>query len=172
MMLHERRKRACMKHLFLFVLIFPLNCVADSDVVSRLFDDIAKYSSRAPMGLNSPLLPEQAFVFSSKVYKNKIVARWDIADGYYLYRDKFKFSLNAFDKVIPINIDIPRAQQKSDSSGDVYVFHNSLEVILNISLSQRAPDGMVLKTSYQGCGEVGICYPLMSREIVIVLPGD
>ena len=161
-----------MKHLFLCILILPLNCVADSDVVSRLFDDITEYPSRSPMGLNPPLLPEKAFVFSYKVYKNKIVARWDIAGGYYLYRDKFKFSLNVFDKVIPITIDVPRAQQKSDSFGNVYVFHNSLEVVLNIALSQPATEGMVLKTSYQGCGEVGICYPLMNKEVVVVLPAD
>ena len=41
-----------------------------------------------------PLAPEQAYRLSARaVDANTIEARWQIADGYYMYRDKFKFTL-------------------------------------------------------------------------------
>ena len=40
------------------------------------------------------LEPEQAFRFSAKVLDaNNIEVRYQIANGYYLYREKFKFSV-------------------------------------------------------------------------------
>ena len=40
------------------------------------------------------LEPEAAFAFSARALDaNTLEARWQIADGYYLYRDKFKFEL-------------------------------------------------------------------------------
>ena len=40
------------------------------------------------------LQPGEAFRFSTQVLdRNTIIARWQIADSYYLYRNKFKFTL-------------------------------------------------------------------------------
>ena len=42
------------------------------------------------------LEPEQAFKFSARVLDgNNIEVRYQIANGYYLYREKFKFSVDA-----------------------------------------------------------------------------
>ena len=38
--------------------------------------------------------PEVAFKFSARaIDANTLEARWQIADGYYMYRDKFKFEV-------------------------------------------------------------------------------
>ena len=41
-----------------------------------------------------PLPPDKAFRFSARMLDSTTIeARWQIVDGYYMYRDKFKFSL-------------------------------------------------------------------------------
>ena len=41
-----------------------------------------------------PLTPEKAFRFSAQALDAQTLeVRWDIAPGYYMYRDKFKFTV-------------------------------------------------------------------------------
>ncbi|PKO82835.1 MAG: thiol:disulfide interchange protein, partial [Betaproteobacteria bacterium HGW-Betaproteobacteria-11] len=42
-----------------------------------------------------PLPPEQAYRFSARVLDAQTLeVHWQIAEGYYMYRDKFKFALD------------------------------------------------------------------------------
>ena len=46
-----------------------------------------------PAFAEEPLEPEQAYRFSARAIDAKTVeARWQIADGYYMYREKFRFT--------------------------------------------------------------------------------
>ena len=50
--------------------------------------------SQAVHAQEEPLDPEAAFSLSARaIDANTLEARWKIADGYYMYRDKFKFEL-------------------------------------------------------------------------------
>ena len=56
---------------------------------------LAGWASLAQAGLpgDDDLLPaDQAFAFSASMDGDRIRAEWDVADGYYLYKSKIRFS--------------------------------------------------------------------------------
>ena len=110
------------------------------------------------------LLPaEHAFVASSKVENDSIVLNWDIADGYYLYRDKFNFKI----KDTTVNLDtpqFPKGKIKQDPYfGDVETYRKNVSIKIPVSTTQQEP--FILYVKIQGCADVGVCYPPMKTEV-------
>ena len=120
------------------------------------------------------LKPDQAFIFTAEVRDPAtVVARWVIADGYYLYQDKFSFK---FKDDAPVAIGepvFPKGKYKEDEYfGRMEVYYRQVEVVLPL---QRQADGrlpVVLEVRYQGCAEKGFCYPPMKQSIELVIPGS
>ncbi|QDX81932.1 thiol:disulfide interchange protein [Denitratisoma sp. DHT3] len=109
-----------------------------------------------------PLPPEQAFRFSAvAVDARTIEARWLIADGYYLYRDRFKFSLEPADARLGTP-QLPAGEMKDDPGfGRVEVYHRQVVARLPV---EGAAANVVLKAVSQGCADMGICYPPQNHE--------
>ena len=98
-------------------------------------------------------------------------ARWIIAPGYYLYRDKFKLTLVNGGKTTITQIDLPPGEPKEDPYfGRQEVFHN--EAVLAARLRRGPGDSQTVrvKADYQGCAEVGVCYPPLSQTVAVALP--
>ncbi len=101
--------------------------------------------------------PEEAFKFSARVLDAKTIeASWKIADGYYLYRDKFKFSL---DGARLGTAQYPAGKIKDDPTfGSVEVYKKTVSIRLPVA---RDPGGALpvnLEATFQGCAEDGVCY--------------
>ncbi|MCK5190245.1 MAG: protein-disulfide reductase DsbD, partial [Methylococcales bacterium] len=112
------------------------------------------------------MLPaEQAFVASSKIDNDSIVLSWKIADGYYLYRDKFSFKV----KDSAVNLGMPQfplGKIKHDPYfGDVETYRKHVSIRIPVSTTQTEPFLLAIKT--QGCADVGVCYPPMKTELTI-----
>lgn len=96
-----------------------------------------------------------------------LVARWQIADRYYLYRDKFRFELvDGAGKPLTVLAapEFPRGESKEDELfGRVEVYHHAIAVRLPL---RTTPPGQpaTLRVSYQGCAEAGLCYPPQTEE--------
>ena len=76
------------------------------------------------MNDDSELLPEdEAFAFSAQLMPdNSIEVRWDIADGYYMYRDKMGFEVTG-DNALVDAVVLPAGKPKYDALfGDVDVY--------------------------------------------------
>ena len=112
------------------------------------------------------LLPaDQAFEFRAQmVSPNRIDATWRIADGYYMYRDKFDFRFTGND-IITAPVSLPAGTPKEDSIfGNVQVYTRSLEVAIPI-LPNGAREFQLIAAG-QGCNEpVGVCYPPMEKTV-------
>ena len=112
------------------------------------------------------LLPaDQAFEFRAQmVSPNRIDATWRIADGYYMYRDKFDFRFTG-NNIITAQVSLPVGTPKEDSIfGKVQVYTQSLEVAIPI-LPNGAREFQLI-ASGQGCNEpVGVCYPPMEKTV-------
>lgn len=125
---------------------------------------------------NSPqeriLDADQAFQVTVSVSDPEIVdARWTIAPGYYLYRDKFRLGLVDAQGVGIASTDIPPGEPKDDPYfGRQEIFHD--EATIRVRLRRNSPGAQTVrvKTSYQGCAEIGVCYPPISRITAVDLP--
>ena len=117
-------------------------------------------------GDDADLLPsEDAFRFSAQlVGEEGIQARWEIAEGYYMYRDKMEFHLSG-DGLVFSDPVYPTGHIKQDELfGTVEVYTHQFETLIPISDSGTGPITLLAKG--QGCNEpVGVCYPPMEHRI-------
>ncbi len=103
------------------------------------------------------LPPEQAFRFSARMADtNTIVVTFQIADGYYMYRERLGFTAEG---ATLGKTDIPRGKIKFDPNfdKDVETFRKQLE----ISIPVEASGAFTLKVASQGCSDKGLCYAPM-----------
>ncbi|MGA7180397.1 MAG: protein-disulfide reductase DsbD [Thiobacillaceae bacterium] len=101
--------------------------------------------------------PDEAFKFSAKALDAQTLeARWQIADGYYLYHKKFKFELHGAKLGQPV---IPAGKlKKDDSFGEVEIHRAELAIKLPVQRSAGGILPVTLKATYQGCADAGLCY--------------
>ena len=111
-----------------------------------------------------PLAPDEAFRFSARAVDARTVeARWAIADGYYMYRDKFKFALDGGALGTPL---LPPGKIKDDELfGKVETYRAEVKILLPV----EATGPLTLKAVSQGCWDGGICYPPLNQQAVIEL---
>ena len=105
---------------------------------------------------------EEAFVFDFSQKDDTLVIRFDIADGYYLYKKQFKVSTKNATLGEPV---FPPAEQIEDEFfGISDVFYNT--VSFSYPITETVQDGVV-KLRYQGCASAGLCYPPTTKVIYL-----
>ena len=111
------------------------------------------------------LAPEAAFHFSARKLNAKTIeVRFDIADGYYMYRNKFRFQLSPREMHLG-KVKYPKGKIKNDPLfGRVETYRTS--VTIRLPFSAVPADGkFTLTTISQGCADVGVCYiPMTSHK--------
>jgi len=118
---------------------------------------------------------EKAFAFGSEVIDgNLIVLKWDIADGYYLYRDKFEFSIDEGEGVTLGKPKYPKGKIITDETfGKMVVFYKNVGVKIPLGRQDTASTDLTLRIKYQGCADAGFCYPPVTTTTFLKLPaGD
>lgn len=124
----------------------------------------------AAFASDAPLEAAQAFRLGSVrvVEPGLVEARWQIADGYYLYRARFKFAAE------PATIKLGTAQtppgefHDDPNFGKVEAYRHEVKVLIPF----EAPAGTAswtLKTKVQGCADLGVCYPPLPQQAVVEL---
>jgi len=112
--------------------------------------------------------PEVAFKFSARaVDATTLEARWQIADGYYMYRDKFKFDLAGGKLGAPV---LPAGKMKDDENfGKVEVYRNDVRIRLPFERA-TGTTAVTLKVASQGCADAGLCYMPQTESLLVKLP--
>ena len=118
------------------------------------------------------LPPDQAFQFTAEVEDgNTIKASWNIADGYYLYRDKFELSLVDNDGITMGIVNMPPGKEKVDESfGKMVVYYHNVDLFLPLQRTVLEPTDVTVKVKYQGCADKGLCYPPTTKTMPLSLP--
>jgi thioredoxin:protein disulfide reductase len=118
------------------------------------------------------LPPDQAFQFTANVKDpNTLHVSWLAAEGYYLYREKFKLELSGSDKVKLGAYTIPNGIPKEDEAfGHVEIFHGELGFDVPLIRTDLSPQTIKIKAGYQGCADRGVCYPPMDKTVELELP--
>lgn len=117
-------------------------------------------------------LPEdEAFRFEAiATGPDKVLARFTIAPGYYLYRDKTKLRTGA-PGVRLLTPRWPPARAHTDAHfGDVQVYFESFELPVPVARDSEAAQAIAIDAEYQGCKTDDICYPVMRRTLQVELP--
>ena len=152
----------------------PNSLRADSPSRSGFVGIVAAFLCLGPptaAAIDAQLLPpEQAFRFSARALNDQTLeARFVIADGYYLYRDKFKFAVTAEGAVLGAP-ELPAGKVKTDQFfGTVETYRGTIVVRLPLS-GATAGKTVVLAADSQGCADVGVCYPPTRQQLTLAVP--
>ena len=118
------------------------------------------------------LHPDEAFRVIAEVDGgNALTARWQIADGYYLYRKRMSFGVAEESGVVLGEPVLPEGKLKNDEYfGEMEVYY--YDVAAQLPVVQRA-DGeqrLSFDVTYQGCADAGLCYPPITKTFELTLP--
>lgn len=146
------------KILLLSSLLLAQTSVAEDPLTPKA-DPFAQSNST----LNSSLLtgPDEflpvaeAFQLSYTIAQGKLVLHWQIAEGYYLYEERFKFRA---DEGIPISPAYTLGKMKYDElfERETMVHYHEVSASFDLNGINKAFN---LKLEYQGCADAGLCYP-------------
>lgn len=120
------------------------------------------------------LQPEVAFAASANaISQNAVVVRFDIADGYYLYRDKLGFRILEGEGIRVGPVTPPDGTVIVDEFfGETETFRHEVEILVPILRTPEDPSSILLAVDYQGCADLGVCYPPLTHEIAVFFAAD
>ncbi len=110
------------------------------------------------------LSADKAFAFKAKVVNDEIQLSWDIAKGYYLYKEKVAISAN-----FPARLGVakfPAAKIKQDEFfGTIGTYRKN--VLVRVPVLPGEQSAILLTVSYQGCADIGVCYPPIQKSVTL-----
>jgi len=118
---------------------------------------LAALPSARAAGADDLLEPDKAFRFSARAIDARTVeVRYGIADGYYLYRERFRFAAE------PASVTLGQPQfPKGEIHEDKFFGKQETyrkEVRIRLPVEAAGADRMKLQVTSQGCADLGVCY--------------
>ena len=119
---------------------------------------------------DDPLPVEQAFVGNARFDSaNELTVAWQIAPGYYLYRDKFSF-------VAEGEIEFGAARSPAGvitddlTFGESEVYYDFVEIVVPFARASPDEQFLAIEVGFQGCKDESICYPPSTQRFELTLP--
>lgn len=131
----------------------------------------ASFSAAGKTITEADLLPvDTAYPLSIEaISRDSVEIRWGIADGYYLYKHRLGVEAGSADLTVA-PWQLPAGKPYRDEFfGDVETYRKELRTTVNFSAPANAAH-IELRLKYQGCADIGICYPPQSKRLRIPLP--
>ncbi len=126
---------------------------------------------------DEPLRVEEAYQFSAEVVgPEQLRLLWQIADETYLYHDKIQLRLIDAEGVSIGDYGLPEPIVKQDALridgtiGELPVYYDGIELLVPLIRSDTAATTIELEVKYQGCADLGICYPPVTQRTTLELP--
>jgi thiol:disulfide interchange protein DsbD len=103
--------------------------------------------------------PDKAFRFSARALDAAHVeVRYEIADGYYLYRDRLQFAAKP-DSVKLGAPELPQGETHEDAFfGKTQIYRKEVKIRVPVAGGSAASSRFRLEVTSQGCADVGVCY--------------
>ncbi|KDB06642.1 Protein-disulfide reductase [Burkholderia sp. lig30] len=137
-----------------FALLLPLVLMLGAVSLARAADDF--------------LDPSAAFRFSASEAPGQVDIHFKVADGYYLYRERFAFVVRSGQATLG-EPQLPAGHVKFDQTFQKNVETYRGDVLIHVPVKQASGPFELAVTS-QGCADEGICYP--PAEHVVKVSGD
>ena len=107
------------------------------------------------------LEPEKAFRFSARAIEGGVEVHFAIANGYYMYREKLRFSAEGNPAVQLGKPELPRGTpHKDEFFGETETYRKQV----TIRIPAQGEGRFDLKVVSQGCADVGVCYVPMESQ--------
>jgi thiol:disulfide interchange protein DsbD len=112
---------------------------------------------------------DEAFVLSaSSSSPDRVTLRWDVADGYYLYRDKVKVTLAEGQATLGTLLMPDGKLHVDEYFGEQVVYYG--ELVANVPVAAAPGTGeLSFDVAYMGCADAGLCYPPTVRRVAVAL---
>ena len=111
--------------------------------------------------------PAAAFKFSARMEGARTaVVTYTIADGYYMYRERFKFTATGAKLGEP---QIPAGKVKYDQTFEKDV--ETYKGVLTIRIPVESAGAFTLTATSQGCADAGLCYPPQEHSARLAAAG-
>ncbi|TMH78591.1 MAG: protein-disulfide reductase DsbD [Betaproteobacteria bacterium] len=108
-------------------------------------------------GADDLLEPDKAFRFSARALDARTVeVRYGIADGYYLYRDRFRFAAEPASVALG-QPQFPKGQIHEDKFFGKQETYRK-EVRIRLPVEAAGAERLKLQVTSQGCADLGVCY--------------
>jgi thioredoxin:protein disulfide reductase len=116
------------------------------------------------------LAPEKAFRISARpLDANTVEVSFAIAEGYYMYRERFRFAADPGSKAKLGAPQFPPGIRKKDEFfGEMETYRK--QVVIRVPVENAAGEVRLTVTS-QGCADVGVCYIPMDSKATVRFAG-
>ena len=120
------------------------------------------------------LPPEEAFSLSAWVEGDTLVAEYQIAPGYYMYRERFDFQIESSDTPTRFDVAIiPAGKVKEDEFfGKMETYRDNVKISLPLLFDGPAASKLQVKMTSQGCADIGVCYPPLKQALTVELASN
>ena len=113
------------------------------------------------------LPPDQAFQLDAIIQEKDVLIRWQIAEGYYLYKEKTAVRNISFEEYNQ-DLDFPPSIIHDDPEfGKVEIYRNALVIKNPLSNFSSLPAELSLEVDFQGCADAGLCYPPITKLLQV-----
>ncbi len=115
------------------------------------------------------LPPEQAFALTAWMQDNSVIAEYRIAPGYYMYRERFAFEIEASDAPARFGAaSMPPGKIMEDEFfGKMETYRDAVRIRLPIIFDAAAATELRVKAMSQGCADIGVCYPPQKQALAL-----
>ena len=112
-----------------------------------------------------PLPPDSVYKLNATATPGVISVHWDILPGYYLYKDKFQF-ISHITGIRLAKAEYPEGEIKKDQFfGKQTIYRKSV----TITVPYSGVGKLDLELVYQGCADIGFCYPPQRKHVELML---
>jgi thioredoxin:protein disulfide reductase len=116
------------------------------------------------------LRAEQAFRYTAEAERGEVVLRWQVADGYYLYEQRFGF--RSLDPAVELGE--PRLPEglfyEDEFFGESTIHRGAFEI--RIPMNGVPGPSLPLEIKSQGCADIGVCLPPQTWRTEIITTGS
>lgn len=159
--------------LFLLLLcVTSINAFAEEEKPSGILSGLKQLGASFTQDEQELLPPDQAFKLTIKVRSaNTLIAEFEPAENYYLYKDKIAFEPKNAGTLIE-KISLPQGEMKNDPTfGQTEVYYKPFQAVISLKREISAATQLSIAATYQGCNEpIGVCYAPIDKLIKLTLP--
>jgi len=138
-----------------------------------LLNPLQNSSPLSDNAISDPALPppEQAYILSISARDNATLqATWTIDPCCYMYRERFGFRSQTPGIELGTPQFPPGLEYEDEFYGKTEIYRDKLVVLIPYQRTSATLNELELLIDFQGCADIGVCYPPQQQTVPVILP--